>query len=397
MQPLIQKYLLSGIRTVAGLTVHLKTKDEWSYALVLMQRKKNQAIIVDRRENLSSLEEVKEIIGSCPLLIHVDGWGVLIRQTKGDDGSDSVNYFDGEKDEFIISPFNIEGTGFVSIIRTALLTDVIHQLQAHHFSVIGINVAPVDAATLLVQIYENGVFRAGSREITIAQHCLIKIRTVVSNQIDVVAIGDDNVPSGLLPSYAHVVNFFAGSHSNVNALQQSLFHDFLYKRLIKFILVFSLSFLFSALMFNFLFFSSLNVKVRLLSDEIEVNQALFVKLDRATKDLSRKEELVKNSGLNGHISFAWQADRLAQIMPDELILSKMAFQPLMRKLQQGREAQFEFYHVQIRGKCNQTSAIRQWMELIKKEDWVDGVEMTHFSHDKEDTYATFELDILMKP
>jgi Tfp pilus assembly protein PilN len=393
MHPFLKHNILQQVSVIAGVLVHLINREEMRFSLIIIRRRKKQLFIEHRQEQFLSVDELKERIPSnVPVLLHVDGWGVLIKKSSlGADGQTEALY---DSSEFEIRHFFTDESskGHLSIIRQEVIEEVVERVKTLGAGLLGIDVGPFAGIQLLLALNKEGNFLLGNRTVVIKDKNIVEIKGSNDSIDSVLAIGDDNISSQLFPAYAMVALFFANSFDGLKRSSQPL-KEFLYKKLTFYVTAFSLGALFIGLILNYLLFTHYQERLISVTSEFEVNQTLYKKLEQKEKELEQKEKLIESSGLSGRTFFAYYADRLALSMPKRILLEKLEFQPLEKRLQKGREAIFTEKMIEVTGLTPQSLLINDWMHSIKKEPWVKSVDMVYYNQEEKLTNALFKLEI----
>jgi hypothetical protein len=164
--------------------------------------------------------------------------------------------------------------------------------------------------------------------------------------------------------------------------------------MIEFLGIGALVILFFGLVINYFLFDYYHKKYNQISGEYSLNETLIRKLDQKQDELAGAEELMLKVGLEGQTRFAWFADRLVQLMPSGIILTRLSIQPPDGKLQQGYEMEVKENTIIIEGQTTETLNVHRWVQHIKREEWVEDVEFTSFSQGESKEQAIFSLELI---
>jgi hypothetical protein len=393
MYPFLENKILKHVKAVAGISVHLISSDEMRFSFVLLRRQKGLLTIENQQEMLTSLEELKKNIpNKVPVLLSIDGWGVLVKKIlfKSEDQNDSLyNSNDFEIRKFFTGE---NKNGYMSVIRQDLLKDLITNIKTIGAGLLGVDFGPYAGIQLLMALNKEGEFRIGNRLVHIKNGMAEDIKGVSDSESSIISIGEDIISSALFTGYAMGALFFAGGLQGLEGGTEPI-NEFLYKKLIYYMTIMSLSVLLFGLLTNYFAFSHYQTRLAMLDSQFETDQSLYHKLEESEKDLKQKEKLIESSGLSGHTSFAFFADRLAFLMPPQIVLEGMNFQPLEKKLKKGQEATFSERLITITGRTPESLLINDWIRSIKNEKWVRSVDMVYYGQEEKSINALFKLEI----
>lgn len=393
MHPYLKHNIFNRVTVIAGVSAHVINRDEVRFSLIIIRRRGKLLTMEHQREESLSFEELKEQIPSkVPVLLHVDGWGVLVKKASlGADGQIESLY---DSNEFETRHFfnGTDKNGYLSIVRQEVIAAVVAQAKTLGAGLLGIDVGPFGGIQLLLALNKEGEFRLGDRLVRIVNGGVEEIKGITDSNSSLISIGDDSISSQVFPVYAMVALFFADSFQGLERSSQSI-NEFLYKKLTYYVTAFSLGALLTGLLLNYFIFTHCQEKLTRVTSEYEMNQSLFLKLEKAEKGLEQKEKIIETSGLSGHTFFAYYADRLALLMPANLVLEDMNFQPLEKKMQKGRDAVFTEKLIVITGHTSQSLLINDWIRSIKNEAWVKAVDMVYYGMEEKHTNALFKLEV----
>lgn len=393
MHPYIQDKINGTIRTVAGIGIQLRNREEMHFSLVVLQRRDKSLEITHQKEGLASLADLKtQLPKGIPVVIQIDGWGVLVKKELEQNAALGGGTFNADEFETLFYAPPGSPNGYMAIIRKEILDHVLAEVGQLGHDAVGITIGPFSAIQLLSLFEKSGEYHLPQRLVSMENGQLVEIKGNGTSSGEPLSFGDETVRSALVSPYAAAATFFIGNFQGVDK-SRHLWGEYLYKRLAFFTTAFSLGVILLGLVINFMLFDHYRHQLAEISSAFESNQALYKKLDNAQKELAKKEKLIENSGLESHTLFAYYADRLALLKPGAIQLDQMTFHPLEKKLQKGREAVFGKKTIFVSGKTSGSVMLNNWIDEIKKEKWVAGIEMVYFGREEEGNASRFNLQI----
>lgn len=391
MKKIFENIVFKHQKQVACIGVLLSGKNEWKISVIRAKRAGDEIRIVDAAENLKDLTEASKLVSrNIPVILHLDGWGVLIKDYKGVNGAIPI-----DNKEFFLKEFAgmNEGGTYFSIVRVDLLKSIIDECSCASMDVIAISAGPSNVALLSPYFKENQELITGKWKIILNKGNIISCDATGHEIQTQYNLGGESITSGLLPLFADVVSFFSGDRES-DVLIDTYREEYVYGRLIKYITALSLSSMLFLLLFNFILWNSLRNRNNELTSRATRNEHLLAMLEEKSKELKEKKMLVIHYiGSSERTHYAWYADQLCSILPSGLRLTMMAVQPLTRKPKPYIPIEYKTRSIAIEGDANHMAEISDWMDRIKKEEWVKKVELISFYADDEKAQGHFKLQI----
>jgi hypothetical protein len=319
----------------------------------------------------------------------------LVKEALFDEEGKITNRLVSNQNEFeFFSYEQNSGKGFVAILRKELFTTVKESLNELSVDMLMIEAGPLEVGLLIPILGLNGWQIAGQYKVRFEDDEIREIKALNKEENGNYKIGDDIISSVHLPVFALAINILSGEAVAENADNKHFIDEFSYKKMIEFLGIGALVILFFGLVINYFLFDYYHKKYNQISGEYSLNETLIRKLDQKQDELAGAEELMLKVGLEGQTRFAWFADRLVQLMPSGIILTRLSIQPPDGKLQQGYEMEVKENTIIIEGQTTETLNVHRWVQHIKREEWVEDVEFTSFSQGESKEQAIFSLELI---
>jgi len=91
------------------------------------------------------------------------------------------------------------------------------------------------------------------------------------------------------------------------------------------------------------------------------------------------------------------ADRIGATIPQEVILGQMYFNPIKEDIEsEDSLVVFETRQLIIKGNCNKSLLVNEWLNVLKMQEFVKVVSLEKFSYNKEGSVPNFEIKIITK-
>ncbi|MBL7897104.1 MAG: hypothetical protein JNJ99_01125, partial [Crocinitomicaceae bacterium] len=213
-----------------------------------------------------------------------------------------------------------------------------------------------------------------------------------------VKIGNDQVESDLLGALALGANYFNPNETMLlsneeaefmakmlEAKQRNIFYRFGMGMMLFFLLMLSS---------NYLLLGSLNHR-------IESNMELLVQFEDQLSELSllqeeqsRKENLLRTSGLLNNQFLSFYAAELSHSVPQEIHFETIEIRPLLSEIKKKQKIEFQDRLLKISGKSPSSELLSNWIEDLKNESWISKVDIMEYTYLKNE--GNFRIEILVQ-
>lgn len=187
-------------------------------------------------------------------------------------------------------------------------------------------------------------------------------------------IGDEKISQTFLIPFGGVLrafsNFDVSTTSNFqeNIVQQN--NSFKQHRFFQKGLPAALGILILVFLINFLMHNKYYKEVDRLEQVSQINEsqrrALLIKDSIVAQKEKRFEDVIASASS----SVSLYIDSLMLALPESIVLGEVSFQPIVRKIKERKEIQFENDVVRIFGVTNQVSDISKWITYVENLDFV---------------------------
>lgn len=389
--PMLENIVFKHQKQVACVGVYLVNRSEWKISVIRAVIRNQEINVVSVAENLKDMKEAGEITGrDVPVILHIDGWGVLVKDSGTENGSIPT---DGQ--EFFIREYSKQDgkESYFSIIRNDLLKSIVDLCSSASLNVTGIHSGPFNTALLYPFFEEGKAVKAGKWKLTMNNGYIDSlVAEGVENEL-IYDIGGDQINSEFLPLYACIAAFFSGERGDNYLITESR-EEFVYGRLVKYLIVCSLSLILFLLQLNYFIWDNLRNRNSELTFEVTRNEQFLSQLADKEKELKEKENLVRQYiGATEKAHYCRYADKLGSTLPSGIRLTLMDIQPLTKKQKPGVAIEYKNRQIEVEGDAGNMSDISEWVNAIGNEKWAKKVELVSFFTDKDQGAGHFKLQI----
>lgn len=134
-----------------------------------------------------------------------------------------------------------------------------------------------------------------------------------------------------------------------------------------------------------------------LEKKYNENHALLVVMQKEKgrkKDLSEQQkELLQEFSSGIHARFASLADKVAQCVPEHILLHELSIQPLSQPLEERKALRIEPFTLLVRGDSPQTSDISRFVSNLREIEGVNELKIISVEQSRDERLLNFEIKI----
>jgi hypothetical protein len=301
--------------------------------------------------------------------------------------------------DFFIQLFVQENnTLFASIQRREQLTSLIKDIEVKlpELSDVYIGCSAVTAITGLVSNFnylQPNLNRVELQNDFVAQI----IPTSEPRDQSEIEIGGLNMSSKNLLSFSSGFAYLTNQvlYKTVDTEQFQWRQKHLEKNKFKLALTFFLSFGFALCLINFLLFSNYFSQTQKLDSELGLYQDKYDKINELLTNYEKKKSLIEETGLLENYFFSTYTDKIAATLPKEVVLTDLVFNPVMETdLSEDSLMNFNKKLLMIKGNCNKSLLINEWVNVLKTQNFIKDVNLEKFSFNSDGNQPNFEIKII---
>ncbi|RIV51636.1 hypothetical protein D2V93_06950 [Flagellimonas taeanensis] len=145
------------------------------------------------------------------------------------------------------------------------------------------------------------------------------------------------------------------------------------------------------LLLNFVLFSHYRSKTQDMdsSSSIEIQTEML----KEVRDRVNKKETKLNTMLgSSHSKTSYYLDRVAQSLPNSILLDELVYQPLSKPVQEGKPIEVTKHSLVLSGETSDKEAFTQWTDTLEKMEWIAHVDILGYEYASSSS-DTFSLKI----
>lgn len=398
---LLNKINLKG-NWFAGVDLFIHDNGDYDISLVILGRKKNLVEIKEKYSDISSIDELKNIMNrNFPVCLSIDGKGLIHKEIEVSDTEEPVFpkiFPNASPDDFFIQKHIVnENSMLVSIGRKDQITGILNKFRTLGLFVTDLRFGPLFLDSLAGMLPDINEIVSKNHRVSFEGNIISKFERNFQNQQEFnYTIMGEHISSKLILAFATAL------YPIINANQTPLFEnnapelngkEFQYKRILSLSAWIFLFFTFALLLINYLFFEHYRNRQQNLEIQLGFNTFLIDKLELLQTDYKLKKDLVDKSGLTYLSRISYYADRIAANTPPEIILDKLLIFPIKSKVKYSEEILFERDQISISGTSNSSVPVNEWIRVLKREPWIKNISLTGYNQQSLAEPGTFELFI----
>lgn len=367
--------------------VHLQSEQD-KFSIVAGKVNPKQPDSSTNWKEVETLEELVKTFGKhYPYLIHINGFGVLTRIVENAPGYRESLLVSGSESEFYFSDYAFNGKIAVSFIRRSVIADIIAELGKQKVHLHGIFVGPIP----ILASKSNFDLKQNEYEISISNNELIRLeRNTAESAVGFLEYSRKHLQD--LSYDTSIENYHQGIDEETIQDAKKNYREYL--RFVYLGLGITGFFLIT-LISNYFYVNHLNQRTADLESEISSYGPNFSMIDQLRQEKNRKLLLIENSGIQSKHYISFYLDEIAKSVPSSITLSLLEPFPLKEPLKPKKKLEMEMSIISIKGQCNNSKVLDDWMEVLEENDWVTGVELMNYIR-QSDALAEFELKLNIK-
>lgn len=390
MSDFLKKIIKFKRIVIVGIT---KGEDFEQYNLLEIYNKSNQFQVVSQKKYDTFKELIENRKADTPLILVVDGKGVLNKKIDNTNEVD-VNWNKNIDYQSIYYTSALAASvNYMSFCRRSIVDEYIEQFKQNSFEILDVFIGSFMSVLLKAEI-EKPIVLSNELILKFENDLLVDFERnnqSISNKS--YKIGDDEVASDFLHLYAAAVQFYVLSDEISKTNFENLeLEEVIYKRAFNGLGIFMLVFFLTALLISFFsirYYSAENAQLNLENVYSNKTYQTIVDLE---KQKTNKKEILKQAGLlSSHFITYYQFEILNSI-PKNIILKELSVFPIKNQVKENKKIEMESGVIIVKGQMQSDDTFSNWLESLKKMDWIQNFEIKSFKKDKMN-HIHFELNI----
>jgi hypothetical protein len=374
----------------------IKSENEESYNVLTVKKKGNKVTIVSMSYYTDFEEFKKHTDQNLPVLLLINGKGVLNKAFDFNNESDVNWYKNIDLNSIYHTSLKGLNIDFISFSRKNIINETIEKFKKHNFEIIDVYLG-----SFMSSIFINSI----KKEAILSNDLLLEfkndrlhnfVKQTDTTKKENYIIGNETITNTFLPLYATVINFFIQSKEISKTKIETLNTDeIIYKKAFKYFGISILSGFLISLLISFIliqYYSSKNAELTIQNVFTDKNYQHTLDLE---KQKENKQKILLDSGFSSSKFLSFYSYEIIKIVPNDVSLTVLEITPLTKETKSNQKLIFESNTINVKGQTFNESSFNSWMESLKKMNWLENFEIISLKKDKKNE-SQFEVKIKIK-
>ncbi len=372
----------------------LDTKEATKYDCLILQKRGKKLSVVEYKQQLSSLDEVKEITKKLPLILAFLGNKVLHTH-------ENNLYLNNSSEEYYTTTYSaINGENFTSLVRKNYVNEVKETFQEKNFLIVDIFAGVLEINLLYKTFFQQKEVQVLDVVLKYDDKDCVAIKKTTPSFNEVTKINNESRRSLEMFLFAIGLSFYNENDrisrtQNDDELKKNK-KEIHYKNQFELITKAG-SILFAiVLMINFILSSYYSYKSDKLNNQIYFIKNKQMELNRLTIDKERKTKFIDISGFLNTNYISFYINEIATVTPNDITLSMIDALPNESKIiNANQKITINDRMIKVTGVSRKNDAFNTWIDTLQTEEWVEKISITKY--EQKDSYNTnFEIEMELK-
>lgn len=399
------KEKLNKISRAAGVEITLLPDNQYRISVVVLSLQK-KSIVVEKKEQLTSLDSLKEIVSKeIPLYLVLNGRGILHKKIS-EASLEQVALVqsvlpNAKAQDFYVQHIISEKSSLVSLVRKESADPILDlfanaSLYCTGFSLGGAVVVPV--LPLLAVNNNLSSFTWAEHHLEMDLSATVTDYKFYGSSVErkIFQLDTEKLEDQYLVSYAAAFGMLTGQDP-VPVFVSKVQHnneEFTNKQVFKKISWAVLGFFLALLMLNFLFFTNLSSRNNELVQRESKYSSMLNEMEQLSREVKEKEAFLSGAGWLQSSSASYYADRIAATVPASVKLTELSINPLDEKKSKEEKKQlFATDAILIKGECTRPTELNEWLDQIKSIDKINKAKLVNYYYDNKENKGSFSIEI----
>lgn len=379
------------------LVVGIVRNDNTETYNVLSVKKKGNKIDIISMSTYDSFNKLNiNIDCKLPIILVFDGKGILNKEIDFSNEVDINWQKNIDYNTLFFTSIKGNRNSFISFCRKNIVEETISKFNKYGFQVVDIYIGPFLGALLSKTIKKESII-SNDLILEFENEKLSDFRKNSENEKKHSYIVDQkSISNSFLPLYGAVINYFVKpiEVSNTEKINLNI-DEFIYRKAFNFFGISMLIGFFISLMVSYLLirhYGSINAELNLQNEYSNQSYQTILDLERQKE---KKQIILKESGMLSSKFLSFYMYEIIHEIPNDISLTLLNVIPLNEETKSNKKIAFQVYTIIVKGETFKESSFNNWLENLKKMNWVQYFEIISLKKDKKNK-SQFEIKITIK-
>ena len=373
----------------------------------------NYAILENKKKKLSVSEKgstyhTSDIIAlakkaSAPISLAVTGKGVIVKKVIFSE-NDSISLPDLLNQHLPAIPFhefyvqfykNNSNSGHIAVCRKTQIDEMIKELSKDKTEIVNVFLGSFisNALSVLTEGYNRLSTTTNQLELSngFVESVMPVNETTQNNLIidDLIIQPEQTVSFAAGFSYLTRQTNYTSDNSEITGLPTH-HSEKLKTRLLLFVVI-ALIFVISGVN-SVLFFQKFEEN-NTLEVELNLYESKNNQITQLLESYQKKKSLIEQAGIFENKKMSVYADKIAASLPDDILLRELYFNPEEGETEEDSLTNFTENQLIIKGNCSKSLLLNDWINILKSQNFIKGVNLETFIYNSEGHLPNFVLKV----
>lgn len=377
------KFNFGNIKKVASISVYLNG-DGLRFDALILKFVKGEIEIQEEYNDLNTIEELTSKIGvQLPYVLNFNGKGVLNRKVDNSENKYQSILLNSNATDFYFTEYGLENNYYISVVRRSVVKQVVADIEAFKGCVINVSSGPFLLAGISQYIGKPS-YTLHDYVLTFEKDKLIGFKKEVGNEKQWYLVGKQNIRGESLSALSNGVQFFNSAPEfilpNDPPIFEKNYEEAKQKVIFKQFGFFMLVFFLVLLLGNYLYLGHLNKTVQSNAFLLAEYTEDFAKINELEEEKTRKEILLRTSGVLTKKYISFYLVEIAKSVPKEVVFNQLTVKPVKKEIKDKHKIEIDNQLILVNGISKSSSHLSDWISDLKKIDWINKVEIVDYEY-----------------
>lgn len=351
---------------------------------IILKKKKNELDIENSLETKSLEDLSSHIPKGKALSLTINTKSVLTKQVKGKVSESQrlvqLAFPSIKVEDFFYETLSHGENHFVSICRKSQVKDLLRAYSSKGLNVIDFTLGNLVCASL-IPFAAGKNLKSSNANITVEENGITDIAPGNVTSESSYDINGLEIKSTQLLSFAVALNSIVKNQttqSSFGEVKKELGTAFNQKRFSSQFPKIGLGALFLVLLVNFLFFNHYYNEVNTLKETAQVLEASKAKMVGLDEKVQKTEKMVSDVLKSSSSKSSFYVNEIIESLPDHILLAEFNYQPLARKIKEGKSIENQEDTILISGQTSKQILFSDWISQLEAIPWIKSVNILNF-------------------
>lgn len=371
-----------------------KDGNDTVYTLMTLLKRKNELQLVSKDCFFAIEDLYLKLSVKYPLLLLVDGKGVVSKRIDFSSQSDLEWYKNLDYTSIHCTSFKNETYEFISFCRKETVAEIYESFIVKGYTVLDVYVGPITGHLLREELQADSVVSNQSM-LNYQNGQLTEVSKSLVNS-DLQSVGSLKLNSYEIALYGLGIVFFVNDMTfSTTVLSNQPKEELFFQKAFEKFGVFTLGIFFCSLLVSYISIQYLITANAQLSLENSYSSKSFDKIQLLEKERSDKIKILNETGFSSRQLMTFFCDEISRDIPEDLRLNFLEVSPLLTDVKNDKKIELGFRTLLLRGQALDKIEFNDWVALLRENYWVELLEIVSIKKDKKGT-TFFEIKITIK-